>query len=70
MFPDFPIRFLKRQSSCTVISPDFWEGCGSEQISVGAQLEPLLNVERFLCILRFEQREKLEQLGIEIDTLD
>ena len=27
-------------------------------------------VERFLASLRFEQRGKLEQLGIEIDTLD
>jgi hypothetical protein len=34
-------------------------------------VEPLdVPVERFLASLRFEQREKLEQLGIEIDSSD
>jgi len=41
-----------------------------DRISVGAQLEPLINVERFLSLIRFDQRGKLDQLGIELSTLD
>jgi hypothetical protein len=34
------------------------------------QLEPLDDIERFLASLRFEQRGKLEQLGIEIESIE
>ena len=34
------------------------------------QLEPLDDIGRFLASLRFEQRGKLDQLGIEIGSFD
>jgi len=33
---------------------------------VGAQLEPLSNIERFLSMLSFSSRAKLNNLGFEI----
>jgi hypothetical protein len=53
---------------CT-FSPDFREG-GSEQIRLGAQISgkpPTDNVERFLYMLRFDLREKVETLGLYVD---
>jgi hypothetical protein len=43
---------------------------GSEQVRFGPQLEPLDDIGRFLASLRFEQRGKLDQLVIEIGSLD
>ena len=43
------------------------DGWGSEQIPVGAQLEPLNDVERFLCMLRFDSRGKLNFLGVDFE---
>ena len=37
---------------------------------MGAQLEPLNNVERFLSMLRFDSRGKLDELGIGLNTLN
>ena len=37
---------------------------------MGAQHEPLNNVERFLSMLRFDSRGKLDGLGIRFDILD
>jgi hypothetical protein len=34
------------------------------------QLEPLDDIGRFLASLRFEQRGKLDQLGINIGSID
>jgi hypothetical protein len=34
------------------------------------QLEPLDDIGRFLASLRFEQRGKLDQLGIEIESIE
>jgi len=54
---------------CTVFSPIFREGCGSEQIHVGplAKNKPLtIPVERFVSMLRFKQKGKLEGLGLEL----
>ena len=48
------------------ISPDFREG-GSEQIREGAQISqkpPTDDVERFLSMLRFDSREKVDALAI------
>jgi hypothetical protein len=38
---------------------------GSEQIRYGSQLEPLNDVERFLSMIRFDGREKLEDFQLE-----
>jgi len=35
---------------------------------VGAPLEPLNDLERFLAMLRFDSRKKLDQLNIELGT--
>jgi hypothetical protein len=56
---------LKRYSPCTVFSPDFREGSGSEFVTLGA---PILknrsadDVERFLSLLTFENKGILEEL--------
>jgi hypothetical protein len=42
----------------------------SEHVQYRPQLEPLDNIERFLASLRFKQRGKLDQLGIEIGSFD
>ena len=42
-----------------------WEGC-SCFVQLGPQLEPLDDIGRVMASSRFEQRGKLEQLGIEI----
>ena len=58
-------RFLKKQLCCAVFSPDFREG-GSEQISEGASISqkpPTDDVERFLSMLRFDSRGKVNALG-------
>jgi hypothetical protein len=39
---------------------------GSDQNSVGAQLEPLSDIERFLSLIRFEQRGELEELNLDV----
>ena len=52
------------------IPPNVREGCGSEQIHVGAQLEPLNDGERFLSLLRFDSRGKLKDLGLKLGALD
>jgi len=54
------------------ISPNDWEGCSSEQVSLGAQKldktsQNSMDVEEFLAGLRFEQRNRLE--GLQIDFL-
>ena len=49
--------------------PNFREGCGSEQIPLGplAKNEPLtIPVERFVCMLRFDSKGKLDELGLEL----
>ncbi len=50
------------------------QGRGHEFESLTAhsfEKEPLdMPVERFLASLRFEQRSKLDQLGIEMDSFD
>ncbi len=38
------------------------------RVPVGAQLEPLNDVERFLSMLRFDSREKLDQLDINLGS--
>ncbi|HDD62635.1 MAG TPA: hypothetical protein ENF22_08940 [Chloroflexi bacterium] len=38
------------------------EGSGSEFVTLGAQLEPLNDVERFLSLICFEQRTELERI--------
>jgi hypothetical protein len=43
---------------------------GSEQVRFRPQLEPLDDIGRFLASLRFEQREKLGQLEIEMGTFE
>jgi hypothetical protein len=43
---------------------------GSEQVRFRPQKSLDMHIERFFASLRFEQRGKLEQLGIEIDTFD
>jgi hypothetical protein len=48
----------------------FREGRGSEQVRYGPQLEPLDDIGRFFASLRFEQRGKLDHLGIEIGSFD
>ncbi len=48
----------------------FWEGCGSEQVRLGAQISkkpPTADVERFLSMLRFDSREKVNALGLYVD---
>ena len=52
-----------------VLSENPGEG-GSSQVPFRPQLEPLDDVGRFLASLRFEQRGKLDQLGIEIGLID
>ena len=42
---------------------------GSSFVQYRPQLEPLDDIGRFLGSLRFDQRGKLEQLGIEIGSL-
>ena len=52
-----------------MFSPDFRERCGSEQIPLGplAKNEPLtIPVERFVSMLRFEHKGKLDGLGLEL----
>ena len=51
----------------------FREGRGSEQVRYGPQIDNELldvSVDRFLTSLRIQQRGKLDQLGIEIDSFD
>jgi hypothetical protein len=43
---------------------------GSSFVQYRPQLKPLDDLEGFLASLRFEQREKLDQLGIKIDSYD
>jgi hypothetical protein len=35
---------------------------------LGAQQKPLSNIERFLSLIRFDQRGKLKELPIEIEN--
>jgi hypothetical protein len=51
------------------LSENHGEG-GSEQVRFRPQIEPLDNIGRFLATLRFDQRSKLDQLGIEIGSID
>ena len=51
-------------------SPKNHGEAGLELVRHGSQLEPPDDIGRFLASLRFEQRGKLEQLGIEIDLYD
>jgi len=48
---------------------NYGEG-GSEQVRFRPQLEPLDDIGRFLASPRFEQRGKLEQVGVEIGSID
>jgi hypothetical protein len=41
---------------------------GSEQVRFGPQKSLGVPIERFFAFLRFEQKRKLEQLGIEISS--
>jgi hypothetical protein len=41
---------------------------GSEHVQYRPQLKPFDDIEGFLASLRFEQREKLDQLRIAIGT--
>jgi hypothetical protein len=53
-----------------LFSPVFREGSGSELIRYGSHFpkEPFdMPVERFLASLRFENKAKLDDLGLEID---
>jgi hypothetical protein len=51
----------------TVLTPDFRDGSGSEQVQYRPQ-EPFDNlVERFFASLRFEQRGKLDEIGFQHD---
>jgi len=46
-------------------SPDFWEGCGSEQILLGSSVSkkpPPDDVERFLAMIQFENKGKLGEI--------
>jgi len=43
---------------------------GSEQVRFRPQLKPLDDIERFFESLRFKQWGKLDQLGIEIGSID
>jgi hypothetical protein len=43
---------------------------GSSLIPFRLQLEPLDDIGQFLASHRFEQRGKLDQLGIEIGSID
>jgi hypothetical protein len=43
---------------------------GSEQVQYRPQFEPLDDLEGLLACLRFEQREKLDQLGIETGSIE
>jgi hypothetical protein len=43
---------------------------GSEHVQYRPQKSLDVSIERFFASLRFEQREKLDQLGIEIGSLD
>ncbi|GAF85043.1 unnamed protein product [marine sediment metagenome] len=52
-----------------IILKNHGEG-GSEQVRFRPQLEPLDDTGRFLASLRFEQRGKLDQLGVEIGSFD
>ena len=61
------LRFCKSNTIDPYFPPRNREGCGSEQIPVGAQLEPLNDLERFLSMLRFNSREKLDHLDIKFD---
>ena len=36
------------------------------RVPVGAQLEPLSDIERFLLLISFEQRGKLEELNLDV----
>jgi len=50
----------------TVFSPNFRDGCGSEQVSLGAsdlKSRSTNQVERFLFILRLENKEKFGELS-------
>ena len=57
-------------SICNVVSPDFREGCGSEQIRLGSHKtsQNSINMDEFLSGLRFEQRNKLDELRIKLYT--
>jgi hypothetical protein len=44
--------------------------CLQVRVRYGPQLEPLDDIGRFLASLRFGQRGKLDQLGIEIGSFD
>jgi len=48
---------------------NYGEG-GSEQVRFGPQRSLDLPIERFLASIRFEQRGKLDHLGIEIGIFD
>jgi hypothetical protein len=43
---------------------------GSEQVRFGPQKSLDMPIERFFASMRFEQKGKLEQLGIEISSSD
>jgi hypothetical protein len=43
---------------------------GSEQVRFRPQKSLDIPIERFLASLRFEQRGKLDQLGVEIGSFD
>ena len=52
-----------------IFSKNHREG-GSEQVRFRPQLESLDDLEGFLGSLRFEHRNKLDQLGIEIGSFE
>ena len=52
-----------------ILSANHSKGGGSELIRYGSKHEPLDDVGRFLSMLRFKSRRKLEELVTYIDTL-
>jgi hypothetical protein len=46
------------------------QGFKFERVQHRPQLEPLHDIGRFFASLRFDQKGKLEQLGIEIGSFD
>ena len=58
--------FLDHEAFCMVVSPDFREECGSEHVPLGASISqrpPAHDVERFLFMLMFDSRGKVNALG-------
>ena len=72
LFGKSAVRNMSARGHCRKTSSCLWENGGLSPRSPHIKdNEPLdITVEQFLASLRFQQRGKLDQLGIEIGSID